>query len=84
MLTDFSGAARGAVVDASIAFTSHGVDDLAQVLLEPWEEAEAAAAAGAVAAVPVGRICGHGKPMGKCQFIACPGHFLGGISLDEN
>jgi very-short-patch-repair endonuclease len=85
-LEDWPAAARGAVVDSAYAQAAVGVPTDADVLLEPWRAAiehrgtEEPVRAGPRAA----ERCPHGHSMGTCPFIACSGHFTGGMRLDEN
>ena len=85
-LEDWPAAARGAVVDASFALVAPGVPDDAEPLLAPWRSALRPGGA----EPPIlpdraeGDRCPHGNVIGKCPFIACKGHFLGGMPFDEN
>jgi hypothetical protein len=73
-------------VDAAFGLTASGsAPEEAAELLVPWR---AALRPGNTAPTPEdkpsGTLCPHGHEMGKCPFIVCKGHFLGGMDLGQN
>jgi hypothetical protein len=85
-LADWPASARGAVVDAAFALTAISAPDEAAELLVPWRAAlrPGNTAAPAQGDDPSRTVCPHGHVMGRCPFIVCKGHPLGGMALDEN
>jgi len=85
-LPDWPAPARGAVVDAAFALAADGVAEDAGLLLTPWQAALQPNRTDLPAPLEgAGEpLCPHGNTMGKCPFVACAGHFLGGLPLDEN
>ena len=86
-LADWPASARGAVADAAFALSaSSGAPGEAAELLVPWRAAlrPGNTVTPAPRDEPSGTRCPHGNVMGKCPFIVCKGHSLGGMALDEN
>jgi hypothetical protein len=86
-LADWPASARGAVVDAAFALTAiSSAAEEAGELLVPWRAAlrPGDPAPASTRAEPTSFRCSHGNEMGKCPFVYCSGHFLGGMRFDEN
>ena len=85
-LVDWPATARGAVVDAAFALVADGAAEDAEPLLVPWRAAlrPSRTEPTALPEVAEAERCPHGNILGTCPFIACTGHFLGGMPLDEN
>ena len=85
-LVDWPAAARGAAVDAAFALAAGSDDEDAAALLRPWRAALNAGRQDSPS-TPVGhdaQRCPHGNVVGKCPYITCTGHFLGGMAMNEN